>query len=651
MSSEVDSHTEFEVGTFAYALLKEFDEDIADEFYESAFPHEQTKENARALLASLPPNFIQSLIQSSCPDTTFKSIIQNSGSFPAAAPPRSARQSSLVRDRLGSLCITYRLVGHTRCVHHIALDALNIVFFSGSDDSMIKCWHVPSMSLVCTFKGHEDGVTGLVVSPDRQLLASWSEDKFVRLWSLIDGACVAVFSLFDQDSVKCAAFSPCNRYLAAVSGAGIVRVLRVSKLIPCLASAAKALGADGRIPPGFSIADLLFPDGDFSPFEECDPQAFLKQQPRLHKQSQLKVPASSIAFSPGGNFAAVALTNGTVVVISMQSQRRWTLPAHEVAADGAIFMRNNFHSLLTWSQKGGEIKFWKFQDRPQAIATFSVRTQSRRSHLVTVSMSCDECLLFACTAQAIFAWKMENTTPLLHRDDSLILTMISDVCAHPKLPTVFMAVTKSLLTLWDVCLPAAPFHQLIIPVETPRIQTARWAPDGLSVIASDAFGGIYIFKVSDGPECRTMPQFFETDFTVSAWLPDRGQVEDSNGIPSHLQSRSVLMDDQRIQMYSDYRPYSLRELAARPMVGPVLKYAWLNEEIWLRKMAKPKEEKKAAPPAQTKSVDDFDSLEQDLIDDESETDDDKDADLHAVLDSSGDGQSPRLRSDSDSDMN
>jgi WD40 repeat protein len=536
-------------------------------------------------------------------------------------------------------------------VHHIALDALNVVFFSGSDDSTIKCWHVPSMSLVCTFKGHEDGVTGLVLSPDRQLLASWSEDKFVRLWSLIDGACVSVLSLFDQDSVKCVAFSPCNRYLAAVSGGGIVRVLRISRLIPCLASASKALGSDGRIPPGFSIADLLFPDGDFSPFEDCHPQIFLKQQPRLHKQSQLKVPASSIAFSPGGNLAAVALTNGTVVVISMQSQRRWSLCEHKMSADGAMFMRNNFHSLLTWSQKGGEIKYWKFQDKSQVLATFSVRTQSRRSHLVSVSMSCDECLLFACTAQAVFAWKIEkveNATPLLHRDDSQILAMISDVCAHPKLPTVFMAVTKSLLTLWDVCSPAAPFHQLIIPVETPRIQTARWAPDGLSVIASDALGGIYIFKVSDAPECRTMPQFFETDFTVSAWLPDRGQVEDSNGIPSHLQSRSVLMDDQRIQMYNDYRPYSLRELAAKPMAGPVLKYAWLNEEIWLRKMAKPKEEKKSAPPAQTKSADDLDLLEQELIDDESEADDDdKDADVPDVPDSSDDDQSPRLRSDSD----
>jgi hypothetical protein len=89
----------------------------------------------------------------------------------------------------------------------------------------------------------------------------------------------------------------------------------------------------------------------------------------------------------------------------------------------------------------------------------------------------------------------------------------------------------------------------------------------------------------------------------------------------------------------------LRELAAWPIVGPTLKYPWLNEKIWLRKMAKPNEEKNVAPPAQTKSADDFDLLEQELIDDESEADDDKDVEVPEAQDSSDDNQSPRLRSD------
>jgi WD40 repeat protein len=611
VAMSVDAHTEFEATTLAYALLQTFDKNIADEFYESAFTHEQTKENARGLLTSLPPQFIPSLIQSSCPDTTFRSIIQNPGPFPKEPLRPQERRSQLVSERVRNIVITHRLIGHTRAVHHIALDPLNILFFTGSDDSMIKCWHVPSMSLICTFKGHEDGVTGLLMSPDRRLLASWSEDKFLRLWSLVDGSAVAVISLFDPELVKAATFPPCGRYLAAISVTGQIKILRIGELIPCLVSALKGLTADGRIHYGYTIGDLLFPDGDYSRFEDYDPHNFLRQPPKVHRQFNLKAPAGSIAFSPGGNLLAATLASGSVLVLSMSYQRRWSIPqAHEAGVDGAYFLKNSFHSLLTWSQRGGDIKLWKFQEKSKAIVTFSVRTQSRRAHLVTVAVSCDECLVFACSSQAVFAWKIDNPSPILHNDDSQLVSFVTDVCANPVLPTVFMATCKSLITIWDACQPGAPIHQLIIPVETPRIQTARWAPDGLAVIASDVSSGVYVFRVSETPECRQMPQFFETDFTASSWIADRGQIEEANGLPIHRQSRSVLLDENRVQIYQDFRPYSLDELVVVPMFGPVMKYAWLNEELWTRRVAGRDDSRKELGPS--KSTEDFDAPDVDI---------------------------------------
>jgi hypothetical protein len=81
-----------------------------------------------------------------------------------------------------------------------------------------------------------------------------------------------------------------------------------------------------------------------------------------------------------------------------------------------------------------------------------------------------------------------------------------------------------------------------------------------------------------------MPQFFETDFTVSAWVPDRGQIEESNGLPIHRQNRTILLDERQAEIYRDFRPCSLEELVVTVTVSPALKYAWLAEETWTRKL-------------------------------------------------------------------
>jgi hypothetical protein len=147
-----------------------------------------------------------------------------------------------------------------------------------------------------------------------------------------------------------------------------------------------------------------------------------------------------------------------------------------------------------------------------------------------------------------------------------------------------MAVTRNVITIWDVSQPASPIQSLIIPVETPRIQCAAWTSDGFGVFAADALCGVYMFRVAESPECVSMPEFFPTDFTISSWFRDRGQIEESNNQPVHKQPRNVLLDEQRVAIYQDYAPHSLENLTAEPWFDSKLKYAWLNEEIWLHRL-------------------------------------------------------------------
>jgi WD40 repeat protein len=55
---------------------------------------------------------------------------------------------------------------------------------SGSQDKIVKLWSVQSQKEVTTLKGHSDSVESVAFSPDGKYLASGSRDKTVKLWSM-----------------------------------------------------------------------------------------------------------------------------------------------------------------------------------------------------------------------------------------------------------------------------------------------------------------------------------------------------------------------------------------------------------------------------------------------------------------------------------
>lgn len=576
----IDSHTENEASTLTFAILKQLNPRIAEDFAQVAFPHKQARENAETTLNSLTPNFISSLIKASMPQTTYPSIIYTSATF----SDKENRKANLIRNRLKKILLSHRIVGHTRSVHQICLDPLNLMIFSGSDDSNIKCWHVPSLSLIITFKGHDKSILGMCISPDRRLFASFSSDKTVRLWSLVDGACVAVIYYQDIGDASAIEFSPCNRFLAIGSTTGVLRFLRISPLVQVLARAQRVV-SHGEIPKNVNTGDLLFQDGEtFSNFPEYDPNKFLKEPPTVHRDYYLKSMIKMVAFSPGGNLVACALESGGVIVVSSSTCKKWVFSGHETntSCDGVRFLKNEFRRFISWSQKGGEIKLWEVQEKIKSleILTFSVRYQSRRSHLIDVSLNCNETLIAACTSASLFVWKINSPTPILHCDDQSVIASCVSIDFHPKLSNIFLLATRSYIMLWDLEKPSEPFHILNIPIETHRMQLAKWSKEGLTIYASDAGGGLFYFRILESPDCRNIPEFFDSDFEPSEWVPQKGQV-DENGTPTHLLSKSIITDSERVKIAIDFEPMSLDEVEMIPHFDSRTKYAWLNEELWL----------------------------------------------------------------------
>ena len=73
-------------------------------------------------------------------------------------------------------------------VYSVAISPDGKLLASGSDDRTIKLWSLPEGALLKTLEGHSNGVRAVAISPDGKLLASASWDKTIKLWSLPEGA-------------------------------------------------------------------------------------------------------------------------------------------------------------------------------------------------------------------------------------------------------------------------------------------------------------------------------------------------------------------------------------------------------------------------------------------------------------------------------
>ncbi|KAK9978161.1 hypothetical protein ABG768_019927 [Culter alburnus] len=125
--------------------------------------------------------------------------------------------------------------GHSNAVGSIACSRLKKVFLvSGSQDCTIKVWEVPDpppalgcepglMTARITEKAHDKDVNSLTISPNDKLLASGSQDRTAKLWSLADMSLLGVFRGHSR-GIWCIQFSPVDQILATASADGSIKI-------------------------------------------------------------------------------------------------------------------------------------------------------------------------------------------------------------------------------------------------------------------------------------------------------------------------------------------------------------------------------------------------------------------------------------------
>lgn len=68
--------------------------------------------------------------------------------------------------------------GTVRCVH---FSADGRMLATASDDKTVKLWSLPAQRFVCTLAGHSNWVRTAQISPDGRLVASAGDDRCIRV--------------------------------------------------------------------------------------------------------------------------------------------------------------------------------------------------------------------------------------------------------------------------------------------------------------------------------------------------------------------------------------------------------------------------------------------------------------------------------------
>ncbi|CAN9385388.1 unnamed protein product [Alternaria alternata] len=199
------------------------------------------------------------------------------------------------------------LEGHSREVSAVMFSPDRQLVASASWDRTVRVWETATGTCRHELKGHTDGVNAVVFSRDGQLVASASDDSTVRVWETATGACRSVLE-GHSGYVSAVMFSPDGQLVASASGDRTVRVWET------------ATGACRSVLEGHSdsVSAVVFsPDGQLVASASWDRTVRVWETATGACRSVLQGHSgyvSAVMFSPDGQLVASASEDRTVRV-------------------------------------------------------------------------------------------------------------------------------------------------------------------------------------------------------------------------------------------------------------------------------------------------------------------------------------------------
>ncbi|KAM9844227.1 transducin beta-like protein 3 [Aulostomus maculatus] len=164
-------------------------------------------------------------------------VFKNGRLFASCAKDKSVRVWHLDSES-GRVCCVAQGCSHANAVGSITCSRLKASFVaSGSQDCTVKVWDLPpdlpttgddvhQLTVRATEKAHDKDVNSVAVSPNDKLLASGSQDRTAKLWSLTGEGTLDLLGVFrgHRRGIWAVCFSPVDQVLATSSADGTAKL-------------------------------------------------------------------------------------------------------------------------------------------------------------------------------------------------------------------------------------------------------------------------------------------------------------------------------------------------------------------------------------------------------------------------------------------
>ncbi len=188
------------------------------------------------------------------------------------------------------------------------------------------------------FRGHLEVVNGISFSPDGTLLASASDDKSAKLWTVATGEEVPGWAPVLESKATRAVFSPDGRRVAVAANDGSVQIVDVQSSAKVLVLA-KAMDA---------VNDIAFgPEGKLLASACQDGTVTIWGKPGALRYGSA---FTAVAYSPDGQMLVAGSSDGTVMSES------WSVPAHVGKINAIAFAPDS--KLFATAGDDGAILLW-----------------------------------------------------------------------------------------------------------------------------------------------------------------------------------------------------------------------------------------------------------------------------------------------------
>ena len=458
-------------------------------------------------LSGIPNDQLMRLVQMALPKTQFPSLFYT--------PPNTNQQVStgkILSKQIGAplpyfygISPIQRVIGHFHRIFCLAVDLTSQILISGADDSLIKIWKLPQLSLLATVHAHKQFVTDISIHPSNKFFASSSQDMTFAIIKLED--CQVSWVQGFQGPVNAVRFSPDGQLIAAATEDGTIQIFTLAVDIAIVYS---------------KIMHICVPNS---------------------------LCANWISFSPASKFFSFVTGGKSVVIVCPSTQRFQRLDGHTDMVDMVTFSSQSCRRLFSHSPKDKSIRVWAemggiFQEQ---IDISPRNVQNLRAKAIKVSWNCDETHLVSISASQIVVWKQNGGSPQAETC-TYGTEKLTVLAMHPFLPNIaFVGCDNGHVSIWDIYKLEALVKMQVN--DSPHITEAIWTNDGQYIIASDSTGGITIFGKSQEPFTTTQ-EVFQNDNNKEVYLrTEKNQpILNRAGVQLNPQPKTYIWSDLQLNV-------------------------------------------------------------------------------------------------------